>query len=90
MVKPRETITSGLEWIRIAQLQPDADTTYIDLSAWVPALFITQLYKYWWEEWKEHLFSVSAHTYRGMIDSDYKVTDNIVSSFPIPQFLRYL
>jgi len=41
VVKPRETITSGLEWIRIAQLQPNADTTDIDLSAWIPALFIT-------------------------------------------------
>ena len=27
VVKPRETITSGLEWLRIAQLQPNADTT---------------------------------------------------------------
>jgi len=51
MVKPREIITSGLEWIRIAQLQPNADTTDIDLLAWVPALFITQLYKHCWEEW---------------------------------------
>jgi len=33
VVKPRETITSGLEWIKIAQLQPDADTIDIDLSA---------------------------------------------------------
>jgi len=41
VVKPRETITSGLEWIRIAPLPPDADTIDIDLSAWVPALFIT-------------------------------------------------
>jgi len=41
VVKPRETITSGLEWIRIAQLQPNADTSDIDLSAWIPALFIT-------------------------------------------------
>jgi hypothetical protein len=82
VVKPRETITSGLEWIRIAQLQLNADTIDIDLSAWVPALFITQLYKHWWEESKEHLFSASAHTYRGMIDSDYKV-DN-------PWFLCYL
>ena len=46
VVKPRETITSGLEWIKIAQLQPDADMIDIDLSAWVPALFITQLYKH--------------------------------------------
>ena len=41
VVKPRETIISGLEWIRIAQLQPNADTTDIDLSTWVPSLFIT-------------------------------------------------
>jgi len=87
VVKPRETINSGLEWIRITQLQPDADTTNIDLSAWVLALFITQLYKHWWEEWKVHLFRVSAHTYRGMIDSDYKVPDDIISPLPIPQFL---
>jgi len=33
VVKPRETITSGLEWIRIGQLQPNADTIDIALSA---------------------------------------------------------
>jgi len=44
VVKPRETITSNLEWIRIAQLPPNADTD-VDLSAWIPALFITQAYK---------------------------------------------
>jgi len=41
VVKPRETITSGLDWIRVAQLQPNADITDIDLSAWILALFIT-------------------------------------------------
>jgi len=40
VVKPRETITSGLEWTRIAQLPPNADTD-VDLSAWIPAIFIT-------------------------------------------------
>jgi len=90
VVKPRGIITSGLEWIKIAQLQLNADTTDIDQSAWVLALFITQLYKHWWEEWKEHLFSASAHTYCGMIDSDYKVPDNIVSLLPILWFLCYL
>jgi hypothetical protein len=87
VVKPREIITSRLEWIRIAQLQPHADMTDIDLSAWVPALFITQSYKGWWEEWKEHLFRVSAHTYRNMIDSDYEVPNDVVSPLPILQFL---
>ena len=85
VVKPRDTITSRLEWIRIAQLQPDADTTDIDLSAWVLALFITQSYKHWWEEWKEHLFRVSAHMYRNMIDPEYKVPVDVVSSIPILQ-----
>jgi len=89
VVKPGETITSRLEWIWIAQLQPNADTADIDLSAWVPALFITQLYRYCSEEWKEHLFRASAHTYRGTIDSDYKIPDNIVSLLLIPQFLCY-
>jgi len=89
VVKLRETIMSGLEWIRIAQLQPNADTTDIDLSAWISALFITQMYKQWWEEWKEHLFGTSALTYRGIIDPNYKVPDNIVSLRPMSQFLRY-
>jgi len=78
VVKPRETITSNLEWIRIAQLPPNADTD-VDLSAWIPALFITQAYKQWWVEWKEHLFYRSVLTYRGMIDPKYKVPDNTVS-----------
>jgi len=70
---------------RVLQLQPDADTTDIDLSAWVPALFITQSYKHWWEEWKEHLFRVSAHMYRNMINPEYEVPDDVVSSLPILQ-----
>jgi len=86
VVKPRETITSGLEWIRIAHLQLNADTSDINISVWIPALFITQVYKQWWEEWKEHLFCTSAVTYRGMIDPKYKVPDDIVSLQPIPQF----
>jgi hypothetical protein len=35
MIKPREIITSGLDWIRVAQLLPDDDTADIDLSTWV-------------------------------------------------------
>jgi len=78
VIKPRETITSLLEWTRIAQLPPNADTD-ADLSDWIPALFITQAYKQWWEEWKEHLLCRSALTYHGMIDPKYKVPDNAVS-----------
>jgi len=89
VVKPREIITSGLEWIRIAQLPPNADTSDIDLSAWIPALFITQAYKHWWAEWKEHLFCRSALSYRGMIDSAYKVPDNAVSIQPMLQFFCF-
>jgi len=89
VVKPRETITSGLEWIRIAQLPPNADTSDIDLSAWIPALFITQAYKQWWEEWKEHLFCTSDLTYHGMIDPKYKVPENTVSLQPMLQSFYY-
>jgi len=78
VIKPRETITNLLEWTRIAQLPPNADTD-ADLSDWIPTLFITQAYKQWWEEWKEHLFCRSALTYRGMIDPQYKVPNNTVS-----------
>jgi len=89
-IKPREIITNHLEWIRVAQLPPNADTD-VDLSAWIPALFITQAYKQWWEEWKEHLFCRSALTCRGMIDPQYKVTDNTVSTLiPMLQSLYCL
>ena len=83
VVKPRETITSGLEWIRVAQLPPDTDTTDVDLLAWVPASFITESYRLWWEEWKEQLFTASAHVYRNMIDSEHEIPDDVVSFLPI-------
>jgi len=89
VVKSRETITSGVEWIRVAQLPPNADTSDIDLSAWIPALFITQAYKQWWAEWKEHLFCRSALTYHGMIDPKYKVPENTVSLQPMLQSFHY-
>jgi len=83
VVKPREIITSGLEWIRVAQLPPNADTSDIDLTSWIPALFITQAYKQWWEEWKEHLFCTSALKYHGMSDPKYKIPENTVSLQPM-------
>jgi hypothetical protein len=45
VIKPRETITSRLDWDKIVQLSPDVDTTDIDLSTWVPTSFITESYK---------------------------------------------
>jgi len=80
VIKPREAITSLLEWIRVAQLPSSADTD-VNLSDWVPAAFITQAYKQWWAEWKEHLFCKSALTYRGLINPEYQVPDGTVSIF---------
>ena len=89
VIKPREVITNLLEWIRVAQLPSSADTD-ADLSEWVLAAFITQAYKQWWEEWKEHLFCRSALTYHGMIDPHYKVPDDTVStSKPMFQFFQF-
>ena len=79
VIKPKETITSLLECTRIAQLPPNADTD-ADLSDLISALFVTQAYKQWWEQWKEHLFCKSALMYRGMIDPQYKVPVNTVST----------
>jgi hypothetical protein len=83
VVKPREKITNGLEWIRVAQLLPYAHTVDIDLSAWVPTSFITESYKLWWEEWKEQLFTVSVHIYRNMIDPEHEIPDDVVSFLSI-------
>jgi len=86
VIKPREAIINLLEWIQVAQLPSSADTD-ADLSEWVPAAFITQSYKQWWAEWKEHLFCRSVLTYRDMIDPQYEVPDSTVSIFePMFQF----
>jgi len=82
VIKPREAITNLLEWIQVAQLPSSADTD-ADLLEWVPATFISQSYKQWWAEWKEDLFCKSALTYRGMIDPQYEVPDNTVSTFEL-------
>ena len=60
---------------------------YVDLSEWVPAAFITQGYKQWWAEYKEHLFCKSALSYRGMIDPEYEVPTDTVSIFK-PMFQK--
>jgi hypothetical protein len=81
VIKPKETITSGIEWSRVVRLSPDADITDVDLSIWSPASFITESYKQWWREWREQLFATSAHTYRHMIDPKYAIPDDAVSFF---------
>jgi len=83
VIKPMETITRGLEWIRVAQLPPDADIVDVDLLARVPASFITESYKFWREEWKEQLFTTSAHVYWNMIDFEHEIPANVVSLSPI-------
>jgi len=50
VIKPREAITYGFDWDKVVQLPPDADTTDINLSTWVPTSFITKSYKSWWKE----------------------------------------
>jgi hypothetical protein len=81
MIKPRETITSGLDWSKVVRLSPDVDTTNIDLSTWVPASFITKSYKLWWQEWKGQLFAASVHTYRHLIDHEHIIPNDAVSFF---------
>jgi hypothetical protein len=69
--------------VKVAQLPPYADIGDVDLSAWVPASFITESYKLWWEEWKEQLFMASAHIYWYMIDPEHKLPDDVVSFLSI-------
>ena len=82
VIKPRETITTGIDWIRVAQLPPDADIVDIDLSTWVPASFITESYKSWWQEWKGQLFTTLVHVYRNTIDPKHEVPADTVSPLP--------
>jgi hypothetical protein len=79
VIKPRETITSGSDWSKVVRLSPNVDTTDVDLSTWVPASFITESYKLWWQEWKGQLFAASVHTYRHLIDPEHIIPDDTVS-----------
>jgi hypothetical protein len=81
VIKPREIITSGTDWSRVVRLSPDVDATDVDLSTWMPASFITESYKLWWQEWKGQLFATSVHTYRHMIDPKHAIPDDAVSFF---------
>jgi hypothetical protein len=81
VIKPRETITSGLDWSKVVRLSPDVDTTDVDLSTWMLASFITESYKLWWQEWKGQLFVASVHTYRHLIDPEHVIPDDAVSFF---------
>jgi len=81
VIKPRETITSRLDWDKVVQLPHDVDTIDIELSIWVPAYFITESYKLWWQEWKGQLFAASSHTYRHLINPKHIVPDDIESFF---------
>jgi hypothetical protein len=81
VIKPRETITSETDWSRVVRLSPDVDATNVDLSTWMPASFITESYKQWWQKWRGQLFATSAHTYRHMIDPKHVIPDDAVSFF---------
>jgi hypothetical protein len=81
VIKSRETITGGSDWSKVVRLSLDVDTTDIDLSTWVPASFITESYKLWWQEWKGQLFATFVHTYRHLIDPKHIIPDDAVSFF---------
>jgi len=81
VIKPREAITSRLNWDKVVQIPPDVDTLDIDLLTWVRTSFITESYKSWWQEWRGLLFAASAHTYRHMIDPEHIIPDDAVSFF---------
>ena len=82
VIKPREAITCGFDWDKVVQLPPDANTTDIDLSTWIPTSFITESYKSWWQEWRGQLLAASAHTYRHLIDPEHVILDDAVSFLP--------
>jgi hypothetical protein len=63
------------------RLSPDVDATDVGLSTWMPASFITESYKLWWQEWKGQLFTTSVHTYWHMIDPEHVIPDDVVSFF---------
>ena len=71
LVKPRETVTNGLEYDRLKNMMPDAET--IDLEGWLISSFTTKPFNQWWLEWSLHLFYVSAKIYCQKFDPSFIV-----------------
>jgi len=61
IIKSRDMIGSSTEYNRLKNLKPNAGT--LDFSSWAVHHFTTESFRTWWEEWKEHIFSLSATTY---------------------------
>lgn len=56
LVKPRGLLPSAIAYDRLKNLSPPRES--IDLSSWRFPIFTTTSFKTWWQEWKNHLFSV--------------------------------
>jgi hypothetical protein len=77
LVKPRETVTTGLEYDRLKNLVLDVET--IDLDGWVISSFTTKPFRQWWSARSLHLFFASAKTYCQQFAPIFIVPDDEVT-----------
>ena len=75
-VQARDVVKSPLAYGRLKGLELDAST--IDLGDWQIAPITSLPFKYWWLEWQEHLFCLSANSYCKNFDADYQEPENEV------------
>jgi hypothetical protein len=76
-VKPKESVSSGLEYDQLRNLILDAET--IDLDGWIISSFTTRPFEQLWSEWSLHLFYASAKTCCQRFDPDFIGPDDEVT-----------
>jgi len=84
IVKPREKLSSDLEYNRLSNLAPDTST--INLEPWTAAAFTIKQFKLWWKEWKNHLFCVATGIYCKKFDLDFNDPDGGVITIDSAEF----
>jgi len=75
-VQARDAIKDPLIYSRLKNLEPDVST--IDLGELQITPFTSLPFKYWWSEWQEHLFCLSASIYCKNFDADYQEPEDEV------------
>jgi len=74
-VKPREIVTTGIEYNRILHFEqsllPEA------INGWECTPFTSTAFDHWWQEWSQHIFSAPVSTYFSLLDPDFQAIHEV-------------
>jgi hypothetical protein len=87
-LKPREAISSGVEFSRILQLEQSLPFEII--RAWNCQPFSSSAFTVWWQEWSQHLFNSSVASHCFTLESDFQATPEVFSLFSTRLVFKFL